>query len=63
MAVTRSRVCTMGVMGEHRNIYSAVGFGGHGSPLANLAGRVLTDLCVGAEERWRAQPFYQQKLL
>ncbi len=63
VAVTMSRVCTMGVMGEHRNIYYAVGFSGHGITLANLAGRVLTDLYVGADERWRAQPFYQQKLL
>lgn len=63
VAVTMSRVCTMGVMGEHRNVYFAVGFSGHGITLANLAGRVLTDIYAGADERWRAQPFYQHKLL
>jgi gamma-glutamylputrescine oxidase len=63
VALTMSRICTMGVLGEHRNLFYAVGFSGHGITLANLAGRVLTDIYVGADERWRKQPFYQQKLL
>ncbi len=30
--------------------------------LANLAGRVLTDIYSDADERWRGLPFYQQDL-
>jgi glycine/D-amino acid oxidase-like deaminating enzyme len=63
VAITMSRICTMGVLGEHRNVYFGVGFSGHGITLANLAGRVLTDIYSGADERWRKLPFYQQKLL
>ncbi len=63
VAVTLSRVCTMGVRGEHRNVYFALGYSGHGVTLANLAGRVLTDIYSGDDERWRDLPFYQQRLL
>ncbi len=62
VGATMSRICTMGVTGAHRNVYFAVGFSGHGVTLANLAGRVLTDIYLGADERWRAQPFYDQEL-
>jgi glycine/D-amino acid oxidase-like deaminating enzyme len=63
VALTMSRVPTMGVMGEHRNVYYAVGFSGHGVVLANLAGRVLCDIYSDDDQRWRALPFYGQKLL
>lgn len=63
VALTLSRVCTMGVRGEHRNIYFALGYSGHGITLANLAGRVLTDLYADEPERWRDLPFLQQRLL
>jgi gamma-glutamylputrescine oxidase len=63
LGVTLSRVCTMGVMGEHRNVYYALGYSGHGVTLANLAGRVLADLYGGEHDRWKDLPFYQQKLL
>jgi glycine/D-amino acid oxidase-like deaminating enzyme len=63
LAVTMSRVCTMGVRGEHRNVYFALGYSGHGITLANLAGRVLCDIYSGSDERWRGLPFYQQRLL
>ncbi|MES2641271.1 MAG: FAD-dependent oxidoreductase [Myxococcota bacterium] len=63
VAVTLSRVCTMGVRGEHRNVYFALGYSGHGVTLANLAGRVLTDIYSGDDARWRDLPFYQQRLL
>ncbi|MEJ7727762.1 MAG: FAD-binding oxidoreductase [Polyangiaceae bacterium] len=62
VALTLSRVCTMGVRGEHRNVYYALGYSGHGITLANLAGRVLTDLYAGEPERWRGLPFLDQQL-
>jgi len=63
VALTMSRVCTMGVMGKCRNVYYALGYSGHGITLANLAGEVLTDLYSGDASRWRGLPFYQQRLL
>jgi glycine/D-amino acid oxidase-like deaminating enzyme len=63
VALTLSRVCTMGVRGAHRNVFYALGYSGHGITLANLAGRVLTDLYAGEAERWRGLPFVQQQLL
>lgn len=63
VALTMSRVCTMGVRGKHRNVYFALGYSGHGITLANLAGEVLTDIYSGDDARWRDLPFYQQRLL
>jgi glycine/D-amino acid oxidase-like deaminating enzyme len=63
VALTMSRVCTMGVMGKHRNVYFALGYSGHGITLSNLAGEVLTDIYSGDDGRWRDLPFYQQRLL
>lgn len=63
LALTLDRVCSMGVGGEHRNVYHALGYSGHGVALALLAGRVLADLYEGNHEAWREQPFYQKRLL
>jgi gamma-glutamylputrescine oxidase len=63
IALTMSRVCTMGVQGQHRNVYYALGYSGHGITLANLAGEVLADIYAGDDARWRGLPFYQQRLL
>ena len=63
VALTMSRVCTMGVQGKHRNVYFALGYSGHGVTLANLAGEVLTDIYAGDDHRWQGLPFVQQKLL
>ncbi len=63
VALTMSRVCTMGVQGKHRNVYFALGYSGHGITLANLAGEVLTDLYAGDAARWKGLPFFQQRLL
>jgi len=52
----------MGVRGEHRNVYYALGYNGHGVTLANLAGQVLTDLFSGDDEQWRGLPFYQPRI-
>jgi glycine/D-amino acid oxidase-like deaminating enzyme len=53
----------MGVRGAHRNVFYALGYSGHGITLANLAGRVLTDLYAGEPERWQGLPFLEQRLL
>jgi glycine/D-amino acid oxidase-like deaminating enzyme len=63
LAITLDRVCSMGVGGEARNVYHALGYSGHGVALALLAGRVLADLYDGNHEAWRDQPFYQKRLL
>jgi glycine/D-amino acid oxidase-like deaminating enzyme len=62
VALTLSRLPTMGVRGAYQNLYFAVGYSGHGITLSNLAGKVLTDLYSGADERWRGLPFYQRGL-
>ena len=63
LGLTLDRVCSMGVHGEHRNVYHALGYSGHGVALALLGGRVLADLYAGNHEAWREQPFYQKRLL
>lgn len=62
LGITLDRVCSMGVGGEHRNVYHALGYSGHGVALALLAGRVLADLWDGNHEAWRDVPFYQKRL-
>lgn len=62
LGITMSRMCSMGVRGEHRNVYYALGYSGHGVTMANLAGRVLCDIYSGDDERWRKLPFYQKRL-
>jgi glycine/D-amino acid oxidase-like deaminating enzyme len=63
LAITLDRICSMGVGGEHRNVYHALGYSGHGVSLALLAGRVLADLYDDNHEEWRDLPFYQKRLL
>lgn len=62
LGITLNRQCTMGVQGEHRNVFYALGYSGHGVALANLAGMVLTDLYSDHHEPWADQPFYQNTL-
>ncbi|WP_437975907.1 FAD-binding oxidoreductase [Sorangium sp. So ce295] len=62
LGITMSRLCSMGVRGEHRNVYYALGYSGHGVTLANLAGRVLCDIYAGDDARWRDLPFYMAPL-
>ena len=63
LGFTLARNTLMGVRGEHRNVFYAVGFCGHGVTLANLAGEVLTDAYSGDDERWRGLPFYRSSYL
>jgi glycine/D-amino acid oxidase-like deaminating enzyme len=63
LGITLNRTPLMGVTGENRNVYYAIGYCGHGVTLANLAGQVLTDCYSGDDESWRGLPFYQQSYL
>ncbi len=63
VALTYSRICTMGRLAGDPSVLYAVGFSGHGITLANLAGRVLCDLYAGDAGRWEGLPFFQQRHL
>ncbi|MBA3547358.1 MAG: FAD-binding oxidoreductase [Nannocystis sp.] len=63
LGLTFDRVCSMGVIGPHRNVYYALGYSGHGLALGALAGKVLRDLYSDDHEPWRGLPFYQKRLL
>lgn len=49
----------IGVRGDHRNVFYALGYSGHGVVLANLAGRILTDMFSGDDQPWRILPIVQ----
>lgn len=59
LGITFDRRPLIGVRGDQRNIYYAVGYCGHGVTLANLAGEILCDLYAGDDSRWRDLPFIQ----
>lgn len=63
IAITMSRVCSIGVRGDYHNVYYGVGFSGHGITLTHLAGEVITDMIAGEGQKWEGLPFYQQRLL
>jgi gamma-glutamylputrescine oxidase len=58
LGITLKRNNLMGVRGDNRNVFYAIGYCGHGVTLANIAGQVLTDMYSGDDERWRGLPFY-----
>jgi glycine/D-amino acid oxidase-like deaminating enzyme len=57
LAISLHRNCSIGVMGEHRNVYFGLGYSGHGVTAANLAGKIITDLYSGDDQQWRGLPF------
>jgi glycine/D-amino acid oxidase-like deaminating enzyme len=59
LGITLSRTPLIGVRGDKRDMFYAIGYCGHGVTLANLAGEILTDLYSGDDERWRGLPFVQ----
>lgn len=61
LGITFNRGPLMGVRGDNRNIFYAIGYCGHGVTLANVAGQILTDMYSGDDEQWRKMPFYQPK--
>ena len=62
VALTMSRCFAVGVRGGHRNVYYAFGYSGHGVVLANLAGRIISDMIAGDDDRWRVFPFFHPRL-
>ena len=57
LAISLRRNCSMGVRGDHNNVYYALGYSGHGVTAANMAGKVLTDLYSDNDKEWRGLPF------
>jgi gamma-glutamylputrescine oxidase len=55
-AFTYDKIPSVGVMGEHKNIYYAVGYCGHGVAFAHTAARIMTDLI--AKEKSEFTDFY-----
>ncbi|MBA3869502.1 MAG: FAD-dependent oxidoreductase [Anaerolineae bacterium] len=58
LGITLKRNNLMGVRGDNRNVFYAIGYCGHGVTLANISGQVLTDMYSGDDEKWRKLPFY-----
>lgn len=48
---------TVGVMGKYQNVFSGVGFSGHGVNLTSLFGRIIADMAYGTGEQWAWLPF------
>ncbi|MGE0867991.1 MAG: NAD(P)/FAD-dependent oxidoreductase [Kofleriaceae bacterium] len=61
LGLTLRRHCAIGVMGEHRNVYYALGYSGHGVVLGNMAGRVIADLYEANHEPWQDYAFYMYR--
>ncbi len=62
VALTLDRSPSIGVRGEHKNVYYSVGYCGHGITLGTVAGRILADLYADHHEPWRSFPFYNRRL-
>jgi glycine/D-amino acid oxidase-like deaminating enzyme len=48
---------SVGVTGDHQNVYYGLGYEGHGVCLSYLFGKVIADLYAGKMEKWREMPF------
>jgi gamma-glutamylputrescine oxidase len=60
--LTFDRAPSIGVRGDARNLFYAIGYSGHGFTLGMLAGRVLSDLYAGEHDPWRSFPFHARRL-
>jgi glycine/D-amino acid oxidase-like deaminating enzyme len=60
--LTFDRAPSIGVRGEARNVFYAIGYSGHGFTLGMLAGQVLCDLYAGEHDPWRSFAFHQRPL-
>ena len=54
---------SVGVTGEHRNIYYGLAYAGHGVNLATLFGRIIADLYAGEQGRWKDMPFLNHRFI
>jgi glycine/D-amino acid oxidase-like deaminating enzyme len=59
LGITLRRNWLLGVRGENRNVYYSIGYCGHGVTLANVAGKIVTQMFSGDDEAYRDLPFYQ----
>jgi glycine/D-amino acid oxidase-like deaminating enzyme len=48
---------SVGVIGDHQNVYYGLAYEGHGVCLSYLFGKVIADLYAGKVEKWREMPF------
>jgi glycine/D-amino acid oxidase-like deaminating enzyme len=48
---------SVGVIGDHQNVYYGLGYEGHGVCLSYLFGKVIADLYAGKMGKWREMPF------
>lgn len=62
LCITMSRCFSVGVRGEHKNVYFSLGYSGHGVTLANVAGGIIADIYAGEGEKWAGLPFYNKPL-
>lgn len=62
VALTLSRIFSVGAVPGIPRAFYAAGYSGHGVVLANLAGRVLADLIDGEVSPWRDAPFYERAI-
>jgi glycine/D-amino acid oxidase-like deaminating enzyme len=53
---------SVGCTGEHKNIYYALGYSGHGVNLSSLFGRIIADLEAGRDDPWKSFPFLNTSL-
>ena len=51
---------SIGVMGDHKNIYYGVGFS-EGVPVAQTAGKIISDLMADKENEFTTHPFVNRK--
>lgn len=63
LAITLARNSTVGVRGEHGNIYYGLGYSGHGVTMSNLSGRIISDMYAGDGDKWRHMPFFNGNLM
>lgn len=62
LCITLSRCFSVGVRGEHKNVYYGLGYSGHGVTLANVAGRIIADTYAGEADAWAGLPFFNKPL-
>ena len=54
---------SVGVMGEHKNIYYGLAYSGHGINLSSLFGKIIADIYAGEGKKWEKMPFYNHRFI
>ena len=58
LGVTYDEYESVGVMGDHKNIYYALAYNGHGVNLSFLFGRVIANIYSKKEDGWKYTSYY-----